>query len=127
MIIIYWFPFSYTGGKTATGLALQAANKLFKDAKSGARQGTKRVVFVLTDGKSNLGVRPYKAAKALELTTKASIYAFGVGYRITTWQLKNIALSWNGIFRVHRYSDLKKVVALLHPSKSTLSVCSGFQ
>lgn len=85
----------YTGGYTATGPALQATHKqVFQTfGRRGARprdQGVPRVVVLLTDGRSNVGVRPFLPARDLQ-ADGVNIFVVGVGALIDRNELRSIA------------------------------------
>ncbi|CAB3984903.1 tyrosinase-like isoform X2 [Paramuricea clavata] len=99
----------YTGGMTATGTALQyVRNSLIFNAAAGARSGAKKVVFVLTDSKSNRGVTPGIPAGQLK-SAGVIIFALGITYNIRQSELLAIATSPNHVFHVANYAVLNQV------------------
>ena len=66
------------GWATNTAGALDEAHSLYNDASRGARSDATRVVFVLTDGRSNQGGAPGPKADVLQNTDGAEVFAAGV-------------------------------------------------
>ena len=66
------------GWATNTAGALDKAHALYNDASRGARSDATRVVFVLTDGKSNQGGAPGPKADVLRNTDGAKVFTMGV-------------------------------------------------
>jgi hypothetical protein len=94
---------------TATGTALQyVRNSLIFKAAAGARSGAKKVVFVLTDGRSNRGVTPKIPAGQLK-SAGVIMFALGVTYNIRQSELLAIATSPNHVFHVANYAVLNQV------------------
>lgn len=99
----------YTGGATATGPALRyVRNNLIFSAAAGARNGAKKVVFVLTDGKSNIGIKPYIPAAQLR-ARRVIMFALGVTNNIRQSELLSIASSSAHVFHVASYAVLNAV------------------
>ena len=61
---------------TATGPSLQKAQAIFSSTTSGARSSAKKVIFLLTDGRSNRGVKPKIPADQLK-GSGTEIYVLG--------------------------------------------------
>ena len=110
MSIIHFLPlYRYTGGWTATGTALQyVRNSLIFNTAAGARSGAKKVVFVLTDGKSNRGVSPSVPAGQLK-TSGVTMYALGVTNGVQHSELLAIASSSSHVFNVGDFATLNRV------------------
>ena len=66
----------YNGGLTATAPSLNRARSLYQSSSSGARPSAKKVVFFLTDGRSNRGGNPNTPAAQLK-AIGAQIYVLG--------------------------------------------------
>ena len=113
-----YIPFlSYTGGLTATGTALQyVRNSLIFNSAAGARSGAKKVVFVLTDGRSNRGVSPGIPARQLK-RAGVIIFALGVTNRIRNRELLEIATSKRHVFHVANYATLYQVTKAIQGGK----------
>ena len=99
----------YTGGWTATGTALQyVRNNLIFNSGAGARSGAKKVVFVLTDGRSNRGIAPATPARQLK-TGGVTMFALGVTNNVQQSELLSIASSSSYVFHVDSYATLNRV------------------
>ncbi|XP_065067352.1 uncharacterized protein LOC135692930 [Rhopilema esculentum] len=104
----------YTGGATATGNALQKGIELYQDPNSGARPNAKRIVFVITDGNTNVGVKPKIPADQLRAAPlKAKVFALGIGTSVNEAELVDIAGSSSHVFRAKNYQILKKIAHYL--------------
>jgi tyrosinase len=66
------------GPATNTGRALDLAHSLLNDPSRGARSDATKIVFVLTDGKSNEGDAPGPKADILRNRDGAVVFAMGV-------------------------------------------------
>ncbi|XP_066919000.1 uncharacterized protein [Clytia hemisphaerica] len=108
----------YTAGATATGPALQQAITLFQSA----RRSAKKVVFLLTDGKSNRGVKPSIPAAQLK-NSGVDIFVLGIGNNVNVLELKSIASSNNNVFRVRNFVDLQRLINALR--QKPRDVCRG--
>lgn len=107
----------YTGGWTATGTALQyVRNSVIFNSAAGARSGAKKVVFVLTDGRSNRGITPAIPAKQLK-ATGVTIFALGVTNNIQRSELLSIASSSSHMFHVDSYATLNGVTKKIEGGK----------
>ncbi|CAB4022546.1 tyrosinase-like isoform X2 [Paramuricea clavata] len=103
----------YTGGLTATGSALQyVKNRLLFNRAAGARSEATKVIYVLTDGKSNLGVKPSIPAVQLK-RRRVIIYAMGVTSHIRESELRQIASLKDHVLHVRNYAVLNEVTRLL--------------
>ena len=104
----------YTGGATATGNALQKGIELYQDPNSGARPNARRIVFVITDGNTNVGVNPKIPADQLRAAPlKAKVFALGIGTSVNEAELINIAGFSSHVFRAKNYKILKKIAHYL--------------
>ena len=61
---------------TATGPSLQRAQAIYSSTTSGARSSAKKVIFFLTDGRSNRGIKPKIPADQLK-NSGARIFVMG--------------------------------------------------
>ncbi len=94
---------------TATGTALQyVRNRLLFSTAAGARSGAKKVVFVLTDGRSNRGIRPGIPAGQLK-RLRVAMFAMGVTKSIRNSELRAIASSSSHVFHVANFAALKQI------------------
>ena len=103
---------------TATGPALQyVRSSLIFNAAAGARSGVKKVVFVLTDGKSNRGISPGIPAGQLR-RSGVIIFALGVTSNIKQSELLSIASSPRHVYHVANYAALNRVTQAVNGGKS---------
>ncbi|XP_013421534.1 von Willebrand factor A domain-containing protein 2-like [Lingula anatina] len=108
------------GGATATGPALQLA-KTELDAKS--LPGNVRVVWVITDGKSNSGVKPKMPADDLR-ANGVMVCVVGVGNSVNDVELNQIGD--NGcVFRADSFTQLKTAARMAY-NLSRPRLNSGF-
>lgn len=120
----YFHFLRYTGGLTATGTALQyVRNSLIFNSAAGARRGAKKVVFVLTDGRSNRGVSPGIPARQLK-SAGVIIFALGVTNRIRNRELLAIATSKRHVFHVANYAALYQVTKAIQGGKEMSQILS---
>ncbi|XP_013401017.1 von Willebrand factor A domain-containing protein 2-like [Lingula anatina] len=108
------------GGSTATGPALQLA-KTELDIKG--RPGNVRVVWVITDGKSNSGVKPKIPADDLR-ANGVMVCVVGVGNSVNDVELNQIGDS-GCVFRSDSYSQLKTAARMAY-NLSQPQLSSGF-
>ncbi|XP_013421493.1 uncharacterized protein LOC106181593 isoform X2 [Lingula anatina] len=108
------------GSATATGPALQLA-KTEMNAKS--RPGNVRVVWVITDGKSNSGVKPKIPADDLR-ANGVTVCVVGVGNSVNDVELNQIGDS-GCVFRSDSYSQLKTAARMAY-NLSRPRLSSGF-
>ena len=111
------------GWATNTAGALDEAHSLYNDASRGARSDATRVVFVLTDGKSNQGGAPGPKADVLRNTDGAKIFAMGVanfGSTNSQNELNAIASDpdVDHKFVVDDFDDMDDIAAQFGASKS---------
>lgn len=76
------------GGGTATRLALETVRKFVAPI---TRKRAQKVLFFITDGHSNIGGKPEKAARKLRNDHDFQIYAIGVGKEPKVRELMAIA------------------------------------
>jgi hypothetical protein len=81
---------------------------------AGARSEATKVIYVLTDGKSNRGIKPGIPAGQLK-RRRVIIYAMGVTNHIKESELRQIASSKpkDHVFHVKNYAVLNEVTRLL--------------
>ena len=111
------------GGATNTAGALDKAHSLFNDASRGARSDATRLVFVLTDGKSNQGGAPGPKADVLRNTDGATVMAMGVanfGSTSSQNELNAIASDpdVDHKYVVNDFNDMDDIAAEFGASKS---------
>ena len=102
----------YSGGWTATGDALNFIRRnIFSQSPSDA----KKILFVLTDGRSNRQrYHPITEAKLLK-KSGVEIFTFGIGRYVNDYELSTIA-SWpiaTHKFRVENFNDLSSLSHLI--------------
>lgn len=101
---------SYPRGGTRTGLALDAAKKLFN------RSNRRRTLVVITDGQPGDDVTaPSKALKKANVV----VFAIGIGRNVGVEDLKKIATDERHIYRAS-FKSLNSIVKSL-----TKKVCQG--
>ena len=91
----------YTGGLTATYLALNLLDTAFSNARTS--QGVPRVAIVFTDGKSNSPSLTIQAAQAVH-STGIVVYSFGIGSGIDINELNAVASSSSNVFVISNFS-----------------------
>ena len=95
------------GGGTATRHALEIARKVVFVTKKTKRQ---RAMFFITDGRSNIGGGPEKAAKTLRRQYKVQITAIGVGKEVNTKELYAIGSKKEDVVIVRSYEELNQAI-----------------
>ena len=103
----------YNGGWTATGSALQRAIQIF----NGSRKNGRKVIFLLTDGESNIGITPKIPANILKNKMGIDMFVLGISIYVAAKELTSIASSTDHVFRVRHYNDLNKITEHLEASK----------
>ena len=91
----------YTGGGTATHLALNLLDIAFSNARTS--QGVPRVAIVFTDGRSNSPSLTVQAAQAVH-STGIVVYSFGIGNNVDADELNAIASSSSNVFVISDFS-----------------------
>jgi tyrosinase len=104
------------GPATNTAGALDLAHSLLNDASRGARSDATKIVFVLTDGKSNQGGAPGPKADILRNTDGAIVFAMGVanfGSTSSQNELKAIASDPDSshVLVVDDFDDMEEIAA----------------
>ena len=109
----------YTGGNTATNLALDLLSTAFNTART--NQGIPRVAIVFTDGQSN---EPILTAQSAQLVHSAGItvYSFGIGDGVNTNELNTIATSSSNVLLINSFSE-NDFATMLLPLRT--KVCSS--
>ena len=93
-----------SGGGTATRLALDMVRKVV--LPSSKRSDSTKALFLITDGESNVGGSPKKAADQLK-KDGVEIYVIGVGKKVRDESLKRLASKAENVFQVKKFRDLK--------------------
>lgn len=85
-------------------------NEVEKTILPSARKGSVKALFIITDGNSNIGGKPKKAAEVLK-RKKVEIYVVGIGKKVTQESLYDLASEpkKEHVFNIKAYKDLKKV------------------
>jgi len=96
----------YLNSATATGDALREARNICGHSCRPFGEGAARSVVVFTDGHSNAGVSVKPEADALVHTTKANVFAVGIGSGINKAELDIIASKPQYVYQVANYSEL---------------------
>ena len=102
----------FIAGGTATRLAL---NKTIEEVVPETRKNSKKALFLITDGRSNIGGDPTSDAMILRDSCDFEIYAIGVTNSVDEQELRSIA---SEPFRTHVYllknfEDLAKLRKLI--------------
>ena len=110
-------PFTFqilVGGATATRLALDEVRKTIIPVGR-SDSGSTTAVFIVTDGNSNIGGKPKKAADVLKKINKLEIYVVGIGTKVKHQSLKDLASGKSNdekkkhIFHIKNFKGLKKI------------------
>lgn len=106
------------GGGTASRPALDLVRK---EIVPFTRKGSQKVLFFITDGHSNIGGSPRKAAKYLRDEKEFEIYAIGVGKKVKRRELMEIATEPEDehVISVRKYKEL------LHAVKQVVDIRIG--
>ena len=78
---------------------------------SSKRSDSTKALFLITDGESNVGGSPKKAADRLK-KDGVEIYVIGVGKKVRDDSLKRLASNPKHVFEVKNFRDLKKIANL---------------
>jgi uncharacterized protein YegL len=112
--VIFFCSIRYTNGRTSTGNALEFVRaQLIFNAKAGARENVKKIIFVITDGRSNLGIDPNIPARKLKDHDNVTIVALGVTNKINQTELLTIASSSSNVFHLKDFAALKNLTQSL--------------
>ncbi|XP_033733474.1 collagen alpha-1(XII) chain-like [Pecten maximus] len=102
----------YTDGETRTDLGLnEVEHSIFKGHShhGGPRNGAKRFVIVLTDGRSNEELLTVRAAMSLKHHVD-EVFAIGIGYGVDKRELASIATDdGQHVFNVKHFDDLDSI------------------
>ena len=101
---------SYTGGGTATHLALNLLITAFNNSRTS--QGVPRVAIVFTDGRSKSSSLTAQAAQLVH-DTGIVVYSFGIGSGIDTTELNTTASSSRNVFLISNFSPTQFAAKLL--------------
>ena len=102
----------YNGGSTATGDALHLIRtSLFSQSSSFA----KKVLFIITDGRSNRQKHNPATEARLLKNSGVEIFAFGIGNNINDGELTSLASTptYDHKFRVEKFSDVSALSHLI--------------
>lgn len=98
------------GSCTATGDALRQARTICDKHCRDFRSGAARVALVFTDGNSNCGASVGSESAFLFSSTKASVFAVGIGYGINNAELQLIATEKRYVVHVNNYLELTTAI-----------------
>ena len=107
---------SYTGGGTATHLALNLLITAFNNSRTS--EGVPRVAIVFTDGRSNSQSLTAQAAQLVH-DTGIVVYSFGIGSGVHINVLNAIASSSSNVFVISNFSPSQFANKLL-PLQTTI-------
>lgn len=112
----------FIAGGTATRLAL---NKTIEEIVPEARKDSKRALFLITDGRSNIGGDPSADASILRDFQKFEIYAIGVTDSVNEKELRSIASEpfRTHVFLLKDFDDLAKLKQLITAKGNDYSEC----
>ena len=119
------------GDATNTAGALTEAHSLFNDASRGGRSDATRIVFVITDGRSNEGGPPGPEADILRDTDGVVIFVMGVAnFQSVSSQTELHAIASDPendegrVLVVDDFDDMEEIAARFGARKSGIYVCS---
>ena len=124
---LFWVLFfiRYTSGRTSTGNALEFVRmQLIFNTKAGARENVRKLIFVITDGRSNLGVDPAIPSEKLRKNDNLTIVTLGVTNKINQTELQRIANSPSNVFHLKDFAALKNLTLLLKNGKGIICFIS---
>ncbi len=98
-------------GATGTRLALDMVRKVI--LPSSKRPDSTKALFLLTDGDSNVGGSPRKAADILKNEEDVEIYVIGIGKKVRDESLRTLASNDENVFAIKSYEDLNKVKKMI--------------
>jgi uncharacterized protein YegL len=89
---------------------------------SAKRPDSTKALFLITDGESNVGGSPKKAAEKLKNEENVEIYVIGIGSKVRDESLRILASNDENVFAVESFKDLKKVKKMIvtRPAKGIL-------
>nr|BAR45606.1 complement factor B-1 [Ammothea sp. RS-2014] len=122
----------YNPGDTATNPALITATTEVIPEAARARPLSSSAVFLITDGRANVGGRPKEAADRLIQEFDVEIYAIGVGSNILEDELASIAYSKDGdtdrhYMKVESFAKMNEMLQLLINGTIDYSACGLLQ
>ena len=88
-------------------MALEKVRKVILPSSN--RRGTTKAMFIVTDGESNVGGPPKKAADYLKNQANVEIYVIGIGKKVKDESLRSLASDNENIFPLKSYKDLNEV------------------
>ena len=94
--------------------------QLIFNAKAGARENTRKIIVVITDGRSNLGINPIIPAGKLKENLNITISALSITNKINETELEGIASSPSHVLRVNDFAALKNFTRRLQNGKGNL-------
>lgn len=99
---------NFIAGGTATRLAL---NKTIEEIVPETRNRSKKALFLITDGQSNIGGDPTSDAMILRVSCDFEIYAIGVTDSVDEQELRSIASEpfRTHVFLLKDFEDLLKL------------------
>ena len=119
------------GDATNTAGALKEAHSLFNDLSRGGRFDANRIVFVITDGRSNQGGPPGPEADILRQTDWVVIFVMGVAnFQSVSSQTELHAIASDPendegrVLVVDNFDDMEAIAARFGACKSGNSACS---
>ncbi|CAG2220945.1 COL6A [Mytilus edulis] len=100
----------YRQGVTNTHLALEFVTQNSFLSANGGRSNIKKIVIILTDGKSEIPVQTKKAAEQLHLLG-AQVISVGIGSGVDTLEITGIASDKQNVVKVENFDELTTIEA----------------
>lgn len=104
------------GGTNCPAAFLVGANRLLKKSKTNSGAKPKRVVFLITDGQDNAGLKTTCHESAAKLKAKrAEVYVIGIGSSVNEEELRKVASYpyQKHLFLLESHDDLQKLKDLI--------------
>ncbi|GFR95034.1 collagen alpha-5(VI) chain, partial [Elysia marginata] len=109
---------SYTGGSTATHLALNFTRQVLFADGNGHRKGVPKVVIIATDGDSD--IRSETESESLKLKQEGvRVYPIAIGSGVSLSELTYMATDPSFVFKVDSFNRLQDFLPLLQKSLCT--------
>lgn len=114
----------FCGGGTATRKVLDYVQK---SVLQKSREASEKVVFVVTDGKTNWAGSPLESAKSIRSQSDTSIYCIAFGSQVNKDEINRIASREDYVIRVRSSNDVAKVADTIQTTEgSKISIIKIF-
>lgn len=94
--------------------------QLIFNPEAGARENTRKIIVVITDGRSNLGLDPIIPAGKLKENFNITISALSITNKINETELQGIASSPSHVLHLKDFAALKNFTDRLKDGKGNL-------